>query len=362
MTHAIPSEMRVLELSGYDEDLSTAVRNLHVTTKATPRPGRGQVLVRIEAAPCNPSDITFLQGLYGVQKALPAVPGWEGAGTVVASGGGLFARWLEGRRVACGGQTDSDGTWAEYYLASAKSCMPLRKGLSFAQGASLLVNPLTAWALIDRARRGRHGGIVQTAAASQLGRIVVRLARDAGLPVINIVRRGEQADILASLGADIVLNSATEGFQEKLREACHRYKATIAFDPVAGELTGKILNAMPQGATVIVYGALSYSPAGGIDGRELIFGRKRVEGFWLTDWIRRAGFLKVLRASVQIQGAVERGAFGIAGHRTLAMEDVPEGIREYVARMTAGKILIAPQRRQAPSTATPTHDSALSSS
>ena len=141
-----------------------AVNNLRVATKTTPRPGPGEVLVRIAAAPCNPSDITFMQGLYGVRKALPAVPGWEGAGTVVASGGGIHANRLKGRRVACGGQADSDGTWAEYYLAPAKSCVPLRKSLSFEQGAGLIVNPLTAWALFGKAKQGRHPGIVQTAA------------------------------------------------------------------------------------------------------------------------------------------------------------------------------------------------------
>ena len=94
MSAAIPSEMRVLELENYAEDLNRAIQNLHVTQKPTPQPGPGQVLVRIEAAPCNPSDLIFMQGLYGVVKTLPAVPGWEGTGTVVASGGGIMSNWL----------------------------------------------------------------------------------------------------------------------------------------------------------------------------------------------------------------------------------------------------------------------------
>ena len=171
--------MRVLALENYHEDLDAAVQNLRVAQKPTPTPGPGQVLVKIETAPCNPSDLIFMQGLYGVVKALPAVPGWEGAGTVVASGGGIIANWLKGKRVACGGQAESDGTWAEYYLADVKNCVPLRNKISFEQGASLIVNPLTAWALIEEAQKGRHGGIVQTAAASQLGRMILRLADEA---------------------------------------------------------------------------------------------------------------------------------------------------------------------------------------
>lgn len=100
MTASIPSEMRVIELENYHEDITKAVEGLRVVQNPTPQPGPGQVLVRIEAAPCNPSDLVFMQGLYGVKKALPAVPGWKGAGTVVASGGGMMGNWLKGKRVA----------------------------------------------------------------------------------------------------------------------------------------------------------------------------------------------------------------------------------------------------------------------
>lgn len=138
MPLSVPSEMRALELLAYDEDLSRAVNNLRIIKKPTPHPGHGQVMIQIEAAPCNPSDILFIQGLYGINKRLPTVPGWEGAGTVVASGGGVYANWLKGKRVACGSQADTDGTWAEYFTAPAKSCVPLRKTTSFEQGASVV--------------------------------------------------------------------------------------------------------------------------------------------------------------------------------------------------------------------------------
>jgi NADPH:quinone reductase-like Zn-dependent oxidoreductase len=334
--------MQVLELQNYDEHIATAVHSLRVVRKPTPRPGPGQVLVRIEAAPCNPSDLIFMQGLYGVKKPLPAVPGWEGAGTVVASGGGLMGKWLTGRRVACGGQSDADGTWAEFYLADVKGCVPLRKGLSFEQGATLLINPLTAWAMVDTAKRGRHRAIVQTAAASQLGRMVLRLARDAGMPLINVVRRQEQEDLLRALGAEVVLNSESVSFEARLREECRRLKATIGFDAVCGEMTGRILGAMAPGAMVLVYGVLSFEPAGGLDGRDLIFGRKRVEGFWLTDWIRKAGFLRVFQATGQIQKRFADGSFATQVRKKLRLEDVPAGILEYQKAMTAGKILIGP--------------------
>ena len=343
MSTSIPSEMRVLELQNYHEDIATAVQSLRVTQKPTPRPGPGQVLVRVAAAPCNPSDLVFMQGLYGLKKPLPTVPGWEGAGSVVASGGGLMGKWLTGKRVACGGQSDADGTWAEYYLADVKGCVPLRKGVSFEQGATLLINPLTAWAMVDTAKKGGHRAIVQTAAASQLGRMVLRLAKDAGMPLINVVRRQEQEDLLRSLGAKVVLNSESESFEARLREECHRLKATIGFDAVCGEMTGKIMEAMAPDALVLVYGVLSFEPASGIDGRDLIFGRKRVQGFWLTDWIRKAGFLRVFQATGQIQKRFAEGSFATQVRKKLRLEDVPAGILAYQQEMTAGKILIVPK-------------------
>ena len=342
MSVSIRSEMRVLELENYHEDLAKAVQSLHVTKKTTPRPGPGQVLVQMEASPCNPSDLVFMQGLYGVKKPLPAVPGWEGAGTVVASGGGILANWLKGKRIACGGQSDSDGTWAEYYVADTKSCVPLRKGVSFEQGASLIINPLTAWALVDKAKKGGHRGIVQTAAASQLGRMVLRLAIDARIPLINIVRRKDQEDILKSLGAESVLNSESENFDNQLREECQRLHATIGFDAVSGEMTGKVLNAMPERSTIIVYGVLSYTPCSGIDGGELIFGQKRIQGLWLTDWARKAGFLRIFKASGQIQKRIADGSFATKFRQQLKLEDIPKGLMEYIKQMTAGKILILP--------------------
>ena len=346
MAASIPSEMRVIELENYHEDITKAVEGLRVVHKPTPQPGPGQVLVRIEAAPCNPSDMVFMQGLYGVKKALPAVPGWEGAGTVVASGGGMMGNWLKGKRVACGGQADSDGTWAEYYIADVKSCVPLRKGISSEQGATLIINPLTAWAMVDVAKKGGHRAIVQTAAASQLGRMVVLLAKDTGIALINVIRRQEQEDLLKSLGAEVVLNSESEDFEARLHEECLRLKATMGFDAVCGEMTGRIFSAMAPDATVLVYGVLSFEPASGFDGRDLIFGQKRVEGFWLTDWVRKAGFLRVFQATGQIQKHIAAGSFATQVRQKLKLEEVAKGILEYQEVMTAGKILIVPKSEE----------------
>ncbi len=167
MPAAIPETMFAVLLEEYRENIADAIDGLKLMERPVPVPGRGQVLVRIEAAPCNPSDLLLLQGKYGSLKTLPSVPGWEGAGTVVASGGGQLARWLNGKRVACGIQDDRDGTWAEYCVANAAQCIPLKSKLSIEQAASLIINPLTAMGLLDTARRGGHPAAVHTAARAK---------------------------------------------------------------------------------------------------------------------------------------------------------------------------------------------------
>ncbi|MBM4092724.1 MAG: zinc-binding dehydrogenase, partial [Planctomycetes bacterium] len=295
MSEPIPSRMRGLLLERYDNSLSAAIAGLRVVERAVPAVGRGQVLVRMEAAPCNPSDLLFLQGLYGSLKTLPTVPGWEGTGRVVASGGGWLGRWLRGKRVACGLQGDRDGTWAQYFVASATECIPLRRDVPTDQAACLIVNPLTAIGLLDTARRGRHPAAVHTAGASQLGRMLIALARDADYPMIHVVRREAQAELLRSLGAAHVLNSADPDFAARLEADCAKLRATIAFEAVAGPMTGTVLNAMPAGSAVCVYGDLSNEPCGGINPIDVIFREKTVSGFYLGKWLRSRGLLGSLR-------------------------------------------------------------------
>src|SRR5215210_6041310 len=153
MPDGIPEKMRAVVLSEYHQDVRDAIRGLQVLERPVPRPRRGQVLVKIAAAPCNPSDLLLLQGKYGTLKTLPSVPGWEGAGIVVANGGGLLGRWLFGKRVACGVRSDRDGTWAEYVVVNADNCIALKSAVPFEQGASLIINPFTALAMLETARR-----------------------------------------------------------------------------------------------------------------------------------------------------------------------------------------------------------------
>jgi NADPH:quinone reductase-like Zn-dependent oxidoreductase len=338
----IPEQMRAVVLDSYGDSLPEAIRGLRVRQRPVPAPGKGQVLVRIEASPCNPSDLLLLEGKHGSLKSLPTVPGWEGAGTVVASGGGWLAGLLKGKRVACALQDDRDGTWAEYCVVDAMMCLPLKRRMPIDQAASLIVNPLSAVGLLDTARRDGHRAAVQTAAASQLGRMLLTLARDQNFPLVHVVRREAQVELLRALGAEHVLNSSDADFAERLAGICDRLDATAAFDAVGGELTGTLVQAMPAGSTVYVYGALSEQPCGNINPIELIFRDKSVTGFFLGTWIQRHSALGIIRRANRLQRLLIDNHIGTGIQARLRLEDAVQGLQRYVDHMTDGKVIFLP--------------------
>lgn len=342
MTKALPTTMRALLLERYIEHDTDSIRGLRLVEKPVPKPGPGQVLVRMEAAPCNPSDLMFLQGRYGLVKTLPTVPGFEGSGTVVASGGGMMSSWLVGKRVACGGQSDSDGTWAEYFCADATFCIPLQKGVDLEQGAMMIVNPLTAVALFELCQQ--HPAAVHTAGASQLGRMLLRLAKDSGYPLIHLVRRAEQKQELLKLGADTVLVTSEPDFEERYRELCSRLKATLLLDAIAGPV-GKLLAAMPDKSRAYVYGGLSGEECRDIDPIGLIFRQHSVEGFWLTPWLMQKSLPAKLLTTSRVQKLIASGVFGSQVRARLSLDGAVAGLLDYQARMSEGKVLICPQLR-----------------
>ncbi len=141
-----PKTYKALELTACNPNLVKAMLGLKIVEKSIPRPAEHQLLIKMAYAPCNPSDIAFLQGAYGVSKTMPTVPGFEGAGFVKAVGPGLDPdAWL-GKLVSCFAQGNNDGTWAEYFIADANQIMPVDSNLDPKQASCFFVNPFTAWA------------------------------------------------------------------------------------------------------------------------------------------------------------------------------------------------------------------------
>jgi NADPH2:quinone reductase len=333
MSTLIPKSMQAVLLK-------TLARPLTVGSIRVPRPAPGQVLVRMAAAPINPSDLGFVSGSYGFQKPFPVVPGFEGSGTVVAAGSGLLPRLWLGRRVAC----SAGGTWAEYLVAPATACIPLARHLSLEQGATLIVNPMTALAFFDIAKRGKHAAIVSNAAASALGRMILRLGQTFHIPIIHVVRRPEQVELLRSLGSEYVLNSSTPDFLDRLHQLSYQLKATLILDPVAGEQAPRLLEATPNGSTLLMYGALSGKRLN-LTAQASMSGDKRVEGFFLPDWMATRHLVQVLMDMRRVQRLATH-ELQTTIQKRLPLSAVQQAIEQYQANPTAGKVLLTADSEQ----------------
>ena len=327
----LPRRMQALELNDYQ-----GVAALRLVEKPVPEPQPGQLLVKMHAAPINPSDLLFLSGRYGQRKALPVVPGFEGSGVVVAAGSPLLRRLYLGRKVACGAAAAGDGTWAEYMCVAATACMPLRS-LDLEQGAMMLVNPLTAYLMLAQAKRQGHRAVIHSAAASSLGKMLLRLGLAKQMPIIHVVRRDAQVAELRALGAQYVLNSSHADFVAQLQEHSHNLRATLALDAVGGHLGGQLLEAMPPGSTLRSYGALA-EEALQLDPRALIFAHKHIDGFWLADAFRPALAPALLRAVWQLPQLVEQHLYSTVQAR-YRLADFQEALEHYQQHMSDGKVL-----------------------
>jgi len=302
-----------------------------------PRPEKGEVLIKMHAAPVNPSDLSLLRGGY-LERNYPFTPGLEGSGMVVESGGGAIGRLRKGRWVACTPDPTGDGTWAEYIKTSAMRTVPLPGGVTPEMGSMMLVNPMTAVALIGIAKKRNHRAMVNNAAASALGKMLIRLADQDRIHLINIVRREEQEEELISLGAKYVLNSTDPGYKAKLKDIAGSLHATLFLDAVGGEEAAVMMKAAPPGSTLLMYARLSGDPLQADPGW-LIREGKHMEGFQLGRWMQEQSTLKKLRVISRVKKGMD-GALSSRIREMLPMEEVNEAIAKYKQKMSHGKILL----------------------
>lgn len=286
----IPKEMKRLVVTSPGNGTSVADCTIEVQTVPTPVPGPGEVLIKVVAAPVNPSD-------YGTwMRAQPSscslAMGKEGCGVVVATGGGLTTyRCPVGTR--CGFTGDATrGTYAEYVAVNALTgVFPMPDDVPLADCAAFLVNPYTAVGILDTAKAdGSGGALVHTAAASQLGQMLNRLALQRGVEIINVVRREEQKALLEALGAKHVVVTAGDAdlWKAELKAKAKELGASVAFDAVAGDMTGHLLECLPRGGTVRLYGGLA-GRASHINPMDLIYKGKALKAFFLTNWLQSGG-------------------------------------------------------------------------
>jgi NADPH2:quinone reductase len=348
-----------------------------------PEPQPNEVLIRIEASPINPSDLGVLfagadmatakvsgpaddpivtasipaaamRALAGrVGKSIPA--GNEGAGVVVEAGSSAGAQALAGRTVAVAG----GAMYAQYRCVDAAQCLALPEGTPATAGASSFVNPLTALGMVVTIRREGHSAIVHTAAASNLGQMLNKLCIEEDIPLVNIVRKSEQEDILKAIGAVHVCNSTSPSFMGDLTQALIETSATLAFDATGGgRLAGQILTCMEAALTANSgeysrYGSTTHKQVyiyGGLDRGPTVFNRNfgmawGIGGWLLTPFLQSidAEEFGILRQRVA-SGLETTFASTYTKEVSLAEALQPDAFSVYAMHATGEKYLITPQK------------------
>ena len=334
--------MRAVEFSETGEPSSVLKYvDLH---RPTPKPG--EVLVRMKMAPINPSDMMFIRGGYTTAAVCPAIPGFEGVGVVEASGGGLRGRLFTGKRVAV--LNKKGGNWSDYVVLPADQVIPLSEGLSDEQAATFFVNPATAWVMTQEVLRiPPNGWLLQTAAGSSLGHMIVRLGKATGFRTICVVRRTAQVEVLKRLGADHVIvfdgNPAEEsGFIESVRKIVGSEGVRYAVDPVGGSTGSAVVRCLGQGGHLLVYGTLSNEPLS-FSSRTLMSVGARVDGFWLGNFMARQGLIHKLRIVRKLSQLIRAGVLESNIAQVFPLSEIQQAVQRAAQASPdgqAGKIML----------------------
>jgi NADPH:quinone reductase len=330
--------MKALTIKAYNVNLIRAMQGMKIEEREIPSPAAGEVLIKIGLAPVNPSDIAFLRGGYNIVKTLPAVPGFEGMGVILHVGEGVD-KSLIGRRVSFFTQSNSGGTWADYAAVAVSDTLFAGDRVSDEQAACLFINPMTAKGMFDHIFSNGHQALIQSAAMGQVGQFVRFFARENNIQVINLVRKEVHVEELIAQGERYVLNINAEDFSDILRRMAADTGATAALDAVGGDLTGKILNAMPNGSELILFGGLSGATVGSISPLEVIFNNKILWGFNLGDWLGEIEEDEKQQASQYIVRLFEEKKLETKISQIVPLENFYEGLRSYISDMSAGKTL-----------------------
>jgi NADPH:quinone reductase len=303
-------------------------------------PGPGQARVRMLLSPINFSDLLVIRGAYGRLPPLPATPGFEGIGVVEAVGPGFLAKLRglrPGRRVAV--LNSAGGNWREIVVLPARQLVPLAPDLPDEQAAVFFVNPASALVMTRGVLQAQPGQwLVQTAAASAVGRMVIRLGMHFGFRTINVVRRAEQVQLLRKEGAEQVIDSSVESVPERVR-ALTGGGAELALDAVGGVAGQSLVESLARGGRMLIYGTLAGEPIP-LQPRSLMVGHKQIQGFWLSDWIKDQSILRMLKLFRELHDLLRRKILTTEIGGIFAIEDFQRALTQAQASRRTGKVLL----------------------
>ena len=308
---------------------------LNVIEKDLPQPGPGEVRIRVGASPINPSDIMFVQNLYGIRPQLPSGAGFEGMGVLDAVGEGVV---LEvGQRVSFTGV----GAWSEYAIAHHKALIPVPDEMTDEVAAQLFVNPFTAFAMVEEANVPAGGWLMLTACASAFGKMAIQLCQQRGIKTIGTVRRNDLNDELRALGLTEIINTETDNMAARVKQITDGQGVACVLDAVGGQTASEAMKCLGKGGTMLIYGLLSMQDPT-FNAGLMIFRELTIRGFWLTDWMRRVDAKTRQRVAGEVIGMLASGQIKMPVEATYPLADIAKAVTHSDSPGRWGKILIKP--------------------
>ena len=315
---------------------------LEVEERPVPEPRQGEARVRILATPVNPSDLLYVRGVYaGVQARFPAPAGFEGVGIVDALGPGVHDL-SSGQRVSV--VNGQGGNWADYAVVPASDLIPVADDVPDEQAASFVINPASAILMLRHVLAVPQGEwLLQSAAGSQIGRMIIRLAKRDGIRTINIVRRREAVAELEQIGADAVIVSTDGPIDEQVRDIVGADGVRYAVDPVVGETGTQMFKALHEEGRMLVYGSLTGEPIRvGEDPRYILAGRRILEVFWLGYWLPRLTTEERHQLTDAIAGLIRDGILETRPGSRYSLDDIGAAVTQAESVGKQGKVFLTP--------------------
>ena len=311
---------------------------LKVVDLPDPEPGAGEVRVRMIATPINPSDLLVVRGRYGVLPTLPATPGFEGVGVVEKAGPGLYGKLLMGKRVVV--INSAGGNWAEKAVIPAIRAIPVPKDIPDEQAASFFVNPATVLAMARHVLKVPQGAwLLQSAAGSTLGKMMIKLGKRDGFKTLNVVRRREAIDELKALGGDAVISSSDGPIDDQVRAITGGEGVRYAIDPVGGETGSQVFKSLASDSHMLVYGLLSDQNIS-FDPRAMIAGKRVIEGFWLGHWMQSRSKVKSLMLFREIFAMIREGILATEPGQAMPPDSIADAVRAAEVLGRRGKVVL----------------------
>ncbi len=302
----------------------------------TPVPQRHEVLVRMLHAPINPADLNFIEGSYGRQPQLPAVPGNEGCGRVQDVGDEVTSL-AEGDLVI---PLHPIGTWSQHVVAAENQFARLPNDLDLVQACMLRVNPTTAWRLLHHFRELERGTFVaQNASNSGVGRAVIQIAKHVGLRTMNFVRRPELVPELLALGGDAVLLDQDEQL-DTARELLGKAGLPLALNAVGGDSALRLMELLSPGGAHITYGAMSRRSLK-VPNKFLIFKDLEIRGCWITRWIEQAAHHEIHDVLHPLAELMREGALRVPVQQVFPLAEYKAAVTMAASEGRNGKIVLA---------------------